>query len=228
VLDQITVRRTQLVTVCRLVERDASNCAELVEAASVLSARPFGESTQQLVSAVPIWAKQQSKSVRLEISGPEHPVPGALGQILSGVLTHLVRNAIAHGVELPATRTTRDKPSDATLQLSCEASADGIRIVVRDDGDGVDEQAVRREAARLGLDATVSLSELLFAPGLSTARDASEIAGRGMGMSAVRAELEAVGYTVELTSERGRGTRVEIKSRGLASGRSVRPRRVAS
>jgi PAS domain-containing protein/HPt (histidine-containing phosphotransfer) domain-containing protein len=227
VLDQITVRRTQLDTLCQLVERDARDLVELTQAASVLSARPFGESTQQLLSAVPIWAKQQSKGVRLEISGAEHAVPRALSQVLGGVLTHLVRNAIAHGVELPAARTARFKSGEATLQLSCEASDGGVRIAVSDDGDGVDEQAVRREAARLGLDTSLSLTELLFAPGLSTARDASEIAGRGMGMSAVRAELEAVGYRVELTSERGRGTRVEIRPR-LAPGRSLRPPRRAA
>ena len=82
--------------------------------------------------------------------------------------------------------------------------------MVTDDGIGVDESKVRAQAARLGLDANAPLLELLFSPGLSTSARSSEISGRGMGMSAVKRELEAVGYSARLTSEPGRGTRIEI------------------
>jgi HPt (histidine-containing phosphotransfer) domain-containing protein len=211
VLDQITVRRSQLDELCALVERDAQTLGEIAQATRELSARPFGESTQQLAAVVPLWAKQESKRVRLDIEGREVSVPHGLSQILSAVLTHLVRNAIAHGVEPPLERERMGKPPEATLRLCCQSSENGgACIVVTDDGMGVDEAKVRAQAARLGLDENAPLLELLFSPGLSTSARSSEISGRGMGMSAVKRELEAVGYGARLTSEPGKGTRIEI------------------
>jgi two-component system chemotaxis sensor kinase CheA len=83
-------------------------------------------------------------------------------------------------------------------------------ITVEDDGRGINESAVRSEAERLGIVGNRPIEELLFEPGLSTCSDVTEIAGRGMGMAAVRRDLAAVGYQVRISSALGRGTRVEL------------------
>lgn len=211
VLDQITVRKSHVETLCALVTKSASAGYDLKAAAERLAARPFGESTQHLVTAAGTWAQASSKRVRVVVTGREEPVPQALGQVLSGVLTHLARNAVAHGVERLGERERLGKAPEATLRMSCEPLAAGVCIVVEDDGHGIDEVALRAAAARADLNPDASIDELLFAPGLSTSKDASLIAGRGIGMTAVRRDLGQAGYKICVTSDRGRGTRIEIR-----------------
>jgi two-component system chemotaxis sensor kinase CheA len=146
----------------------------------------------------------------LELEGRDALIPRRVSRVLGGALTHLVRNAIAHGVEEPHARAEAGKNPEAVVRLSCVMVGESALVTVEDDGRGIDENAVRSEAVRLGISGDRPLEELLFEPGLSTCSDVTEIAGRGMGMAAVRRDLAAVGYQVRITSAVGRGTRVEL------------------
>jgi PAS domain-containing protein/HPt (histidine-containing phosphotransfer) domain-containing protein len=210
VLDQITVRKSLLEEACSLAQQETPRGSALARALERLAARPFGESTGPLVDAVPLWAKRESKRVMLELEGRDTLVPRRVSRVLGGALTHLVRNAIAHGVETPSERERAGKPAEAVVRLTCAMAGDAAIIAVEDDGRGINENAVRSEAERLGISGNRSIEELLFEPGLSTCSDVTEIAGRGMGMSAVRRDLAAVGYQVRVISALGRGTRVEL------------------
>lgn len=211
VLDQVTVRRSHVAKLADLVATTGGVAQEVMDAVQSLTSRPFGESTQRLPQAVAEWAGAMSKSVDVVVEGREESIPADLGAVLGGALGHLARNAVAHGIETPGERAAHGKPERATVRFECERVGQGVRISVSDDGRGLDEARLRSAAADSGLADDASLGDLLFAPGLSTAQDAGDVAGRGMGMAAVRTELARVGYTVDVATKVGRGTTVEIR-----------------
>lgn len=179
----------QLEELTRQGERpDADAWARIGALAQRIAARPFGELVATLSTKVPGWAASVGKSARLEIEGRETPVPSRLASVLPGVLIHLVRNAIAHGIEAPEERERAGKPAQGLIVVRCAPSGSGAwpRISVLDDGRGF---------------ATKDQAERAFTPGYSTAAPESELAGLGVGLTAVREELRAAGYAVAI--ERG-------------------------
>ena len=149
------------------------------------------------------------------MEGREVRIPPRLSLVLSGVLTHLVRNAIAHGIEPTKTRQSTGKVANGTIHVMATAGERGPTVVLEDDGRGLDVAAIADRAAQLGVQvegkSRNSLSELVFLAGLTTSQDASTLAGRGVGLSAVREDLERVGYAVDVTSEAGQSTRFTIQ-----------------
>jgi chemotaxis protein histidine kinase CheA len=149
------------------------------------------------------------------------------------VLTHLVRNAIAHGVETPTARAELGKDATGIIRAVATAGADldaGPTIVVEDDGRGLDVTAIAERAVQLGIDVAskdrAKVSGLIFTAGFTTVEQAGQLAGRGVGLGAVRADLERVGYTIEVESAAGKYTRFLIgpKSRGNgAASQQARP-----
>jgi chemotaxis protein histidine kinase CheA len=121
-------------------------------------------------------------------------------------MTHLVRNAIAHGIESEATRTTAGKNAVGSIWTSAQASDAGPVITVEDDGDGIDLDGVLERARALGLEGGEA-TDLIFHAGLSTRAESDGLAGRGVGLDAVRAYLHEAGYTVQVVTERGSGTK---------------------
>ncbi|AGP34050.1 HAMP domain-containing protein [Sorangium cellulosum] len=212
VLDQITVRRTDVSRLGELLARQGGEAAEI---ARRLAARPFGEVLAPLVERVPRWAEREGKRARLEIEGREVPVPADLAGLLPGVLIHLVRNAIAHGIEAPDARAQAGKPELGVIRAVCAEAQPLPTIVVEDDGRGLDLPAL---AARAGVDPTDlrRARELPFAPGVSTKGDVSDLAGRGVGLSAVRADLLSVGWLIEVDASRRAGTAFVIRPRDRA------------
>jgi two-component system, chemotaxis family, sensor kinase CheA len=124
------------------------------------------------------------------------------------VLAHVVRNTVDHGIETPAVREARGKTTPPCVTLSLVAGDDGASLSVSDDGAGVDWDAIRSRAERLGLPhaTAVDLEEALFTDKVSSREEASEVSGRGIGMGAVREAVCARGGRVELASRRGDGT----------------------
>jgi len=137
-------------------------------------------------------------------------VSPALSRVMNGVLVHLVRNCIAHGIELPARRRALGKEETGLIQIVATVGASGPVIVVEDDGGGLDQRRIAERARLLGLDESVAASELVFSSGLSTADAGGDLAGRGVGLSAARAELADVGYSIEVESGDGEFTRFVI------------------
>jgi predicted ATPase/HPt (histidine-containing phosphotransfer) domain-containing protein len=129
------------------------------------------------------------------------------GSKLWSALVHIVRNAVDHGIEKPDERSALGKPQPATLQLCARREAESVLIEIVDDGRGVAWESVRQRAVERGLPSAsrADLIEALFAPELSTSAQVTAISGRGMGLSAVREELESLGGSITMESETGRG-----------------------
>ncbi|MGJ8686336.1 MAG: Hpt domain-containing protein [Spongiibacteraceae bacterium] len=132
-------------------------------------------------------------------------------------LEHLLRNALDHGAEAVEQRREAGKPDHATIEMRFDRQGGDVVIVISDDGGGIDVQAVRSKAEKLELvasDTELSEGQLLdyiFHPGFSTASSVTQISGRGVGLDVVRSEIKQLGGVVEVSTERGRGTRFEIR-----------------
>jgi len=208
-LEQITVSKVDLEAVATLAR---SGPEDLARAIDRLAARRFGESTSILIDVTPTWGDLACKRVRLEVVGQEVRVRRALAQILQGVLTHLVRNAIAHGIEPPSARTAAGKDPIGTVRAAAFDEDGDVVIVVEDDGRGLDRGRIHERAAALGLDETGEVAELVFASGLTTSPGQGPLAGLGVGLGSVRADLQGVGYDIAITTEPGRFTRFVMRS----------------
>ena len=222
ILDQTTVRRSDLRSLLRFKGRFGGELDRIVDR---VVARPFGESTLYLADRVPVWADRLGKRALLRVDGGHVMVPAALSEVLPGVLTHLSRNAVSHGIEDVDTRTARGKEPVGLVSMVAESLDDGgVRVLVADDGRGFDFAALREAATRQG--ATVDadrLHELPFMEGLTTAENAADLAGRGVGMSAVRSDLKRAGYDVVIESSE-LGSRLWIVPMGTGvNGRPLTP-----
>lgn len=161
-------------------------------------------------------SKEQGKEIELVISGGESELDKTVVEKITDPLTHLVRNALDHGIELPDVRIANDKPAQGKVELNAYHDSGHIVIEVIDDGGGLDPEKIRAKAERLGLvepDQILSRAEifrLIFEAGLSTKAEASNLSGRGVGMDVVRRNIESLRGSIELDSELGVGTRITI------------------
>lgn len=159
-------------------------------------------------------ARQEGKRVEMVLEGGETTADRRLLESLHAPLMHLIRNAVDHGVESPSMRERQGKPERATLRLSAVRRGPALEISLSDDGSGLDLRAVSRRALELRLRTEEQLSQaseadlrgLVFVPGFSTRSEVSDLSGRGTGLDAVRAAVEALGGTIVLESWRGTGT----------------------
>jgi two-component system chemotaxis sensor kinase CheA len=154
-------------------------------------------------------AETEKKRARVVISGGDLPLDKAILDRLGEPLTHLLTNAIVHGIESPKQRASAGKPAEATLEL--RAASESARVVIRltDDGRGLDETKILAKAQELGLAARAAdpeqLRSLIFLPGFSTAEHVSTLAGRGVGLDVVANTIHQLGGTIEVESRPGRG-----------------------
>jgi two-component system chemotaxis sensor kinase CheA len=160
-----------------------------------------------------------SKQVRLDLVGSETELDRTVVDALGDPLVHLVRNSLDHGLESAEERIAAGKDPEGTLQIAARHAGGSVVIEVRDDGRGVNAEAVARKALAAGLiDAQTAQDidmkaavELLFAPGFSTVETTSDISGRGVGMDAVRAKIRELGGEVVVDSVAGLGTTAQIR-----------------
>ncbi len=156
------------------------------------------------------------KSVDLTTEGGETELDKTVIDRLNDPLIHLIRNCIDHAIERPDRREAAGKPRSGTIHLSAGHQGPDVRITVADDGAGLDTEVIRRKGVEKGMipqEAEPSRSELLsliFAPGFTTADRVSCVSGRGVGLDVVKREVEGVGGTLHVASERGRFTRIEM------------------
>jgi two-component system chemotaxis sensor kinase CheA len=159
------------------------------------------------------------KQVQIEIVGKETELDKSLLEAIKDPLTHLVRNSVDHGIEMPAERVAASKRAEGRLLLRAAHEGGNVVIEIEDDGAGVDRERVKGKAIERGLITTQQaarmsdreLLNLLFLPGFSTAAKITNISGRGVGMDVVKTNIEHVNGSVELESEAGKGTLVRIK-----------------
>lgn len=181
---------------------------------SVMSLR--AQPIQQAFGRVPRMLRDLSaetgKTVRLEVSGEGTEVDKTVIERIGDPLTHMIRNAVDHGIEPAERRCAAGKPAEGTIRLSAEQKGGRIIVRVSDDGGGIDRARVRAKAVDQGIiaaDAALSddeIDQLICAPGFSTAETISSISGRGVGMDVVRSNIEALGGRVEIGSVPGAGT----------------------
>ncbi len=150
------------------------------------------------------WAAERGLTARLEVRGDAIRADRLVLERLVSPLAHLARNAVVHGLEPPAERRAAGKPEAGLLRLEVSSEGDRLRIVLEDDGRGIPPE-VAAEVAR-----GRSLVDILSSPRFSTREEADLLAGRGVGLGAVRADIEALGGTLELRSEPGHGFRAEL------------------
>ncbi len=180
---------------------------------------PIGTLYSRLSRAVRDAAKSTGKQVELDFSGSETELDNNIIQQISDPLVHLVRNSVAHGIELPEGRREADKSEVGRVTLRAYHRGNHIYIEVEDDGRGIDYDRVRGSAVDRGLVSheTASsltereLREMLFHPGFSTAPIKTELAGRGVGLDVVRANLNSLNGEIEIQSTAGAGTKFILK-----------------
>jgi two-component system chemotaxis sensor kinase CheA len=161
-------------------------------------------------------SKELRKDIDLVITGGETELDKTVIEKINDPLTHLIRNALDHGIELPEERTAKGKTAKGTVHLNAMHDSGHIVIRIEDDGAGLDPERIRTKAVANGLikpEQTLSREEILrliFEPGLSTKDQASDLSGRGVGMDVVRRNIEALRGTVDLESVQGKGTTITI------------------
>ncbi len=164
-------------------------------------------------------ARRSGKQIEVEIAGAELELDRSILDRLSDPLVHLVRNAVDHGNESPGERVAQGKPELGRIAIDARRDKGNVCIEVRDDGAGIDLERLRARAVESGFlhrdlaaDLTpAQIAALVFQPGLSTAQAVTEISGRGVGMDAVRTTVEALGGSVEIETQRGRGTTTRLR-----------------
>lgn len=187
------------------------------DAALTLRMVPVGDTFQKFKRVVRDTAKSLNKEIELEIEGAETELDRSMVEKLNDPLMHIVRNAMDHGIESVAVRQARGKPAQGVIKLTAYHDAGNIVIGIHDDGGGLDVEKIRKKAIANGiLEEGVSLSrqelfQLIFHPGLSTAEQVTNLSGRGVGMDVVKRNIEELQGGVEIESEMGVGTSLNIR-----------------
>lgn len=199
--------------------REAFDLNERVyQAAAMTRLRPFRELVLGYPRMARDLARQLGKRVRLTLVGEALEVDRDVLEQLDAPLTHLLRNAIDHGLETPSARRAAGKPEEGQIRIWAAHRAGMLAVDLSDDGAGIDLEAVRRraiESGQMSAEAAASFSEqslreLLFTPGFTTRAAVSEISGRGVGLDAVRVAIERLGGTVRVSSRQGLGTTFQL------------------
>lgn len=198
------------------LEQMAMLTRELQESVMAIRAQPVKSVFQRMPRLVREIAAQLGKEVRMVTSGEATEIDKTVIEQLADPLTHLVRNALDHGLETPAERQAAGKHLEGTLLLSAEHRGGRIVIEISDDGRGINRPRVLEKAQQKGLvpsGAALSDAEidnLIFMPGFSTAEAVSSISGRGVGMDVVRRNIQALGGRVTVFSQPGLGSRFTL------------------
>lgn len=161
-------------------------------------------------------AGRLGKQVAIDLQGGSTELDKGLVEPLVDPLTHLVRNAVDHGIEPAAERVARGKPAAGTVTLAATQESGAVVVEVRDDGAGLSRERLLAKARERGLHAPDSLTDgevwsLIFAPGFSTAAAVTEVSGRGVGMDVVQRNVAAIGGRVDVESRAGEGLTVRIR-----------------
>jgi len=164
-------------------------------------------------------AMQLGKELSLDIRGEEVELDKTIVEAIGDPLTHIVRNAIDHGIETPEVRIRAGKDPAGTLQIAASHEAGHVLIEIMDDGRGIDPVRIRAKAKSTGLcdDATLAAMsddetiKLIFRPGFSTAETVTDLSGRGVGMDVVQNNLKRIGGSIDISSVNGLGTTLRIK-----------------
>ncbi|AEI65134.1 chemotaxis sensor histidine kinase/response regulator [Corallococcus macrosporus] len=211
--------RTALSGTARSLRTDGEETSDIVDALEdglkAITTRPVRTILDPLQRMVRDLSRQLGKEARLSVVGAEVSLDRRLLEKLQGALVHLLRNAVDHGLELPADRERAGKHHEGALTLRVEQQGNLLYLEASDDGAGIDVESVRRVAEQRGVVTAEEtarynenqLRDLIFRPGFSTRADVTDTSGRGVGLDAVRASVEGLQGRIEVASTPGQGTR---------------------
>ena len=205
-LDNASVTASEELSLLETLTRD------IQESAMSIRAQPIASVFSRVPRILRDLAASTGKHVKLDVFGETTELDKTVIERLGEPLTHLIRNAVDHGIESAENRIAAGKPPEGTLTLSAEHRSGRILITISDDGAGINREVVLRKAIEKGIvspDAQLSAEEidnLIFAPGFSTAQVVSNISGRGVGMDVVRQNVKDLGGRITIDSTPGKGT----------------------
>jgi two-component system chemotaxis sensor kinase CheA len=192
---------------------------ELQEGVMKTRMQPIGNVWSKFPRVARDLATACGKQIRIEMEGKDTDLDKTIIEAIKDPLTHVVRNAADHGIEMPDIRVAAGKPAEGRLFLRAFHEGGQVNIEVSDDGAGIDPEKVKQKAIQRGLitaDQGARMSEreilnMIFLPGFSTAEKVTNVSGRGVGMDVVKTNIEKIGGTVDIQSRVGSGTTLKIK-----------------
>jgi len=190
---------------------------EMQESVMMIRMLPISFSFSRFPRLVRDMSSQMGKKIDLVMSGENTEIDKTLIEKIGDPLIHLVRNSLDHGIEMPADRVAAGKDETGTINLNAYHKGGNIVIEIVDDGKGIDPDAVLSKAIEKGLvpaNARLSpqqINDLIFQPGFSTAKEITDVSGRGVGMDVVRKNITSLGGAVEIQSEFGKGSTFTIR-----------------
>jgi two-component system, chemotaxis family, sensor kinase CheA len=193
--------------------------SELQEVVLKMRMQPIDNVWNKLPRVIRDLSATCGKSVRLEMEGRETELDKTILEAVKDPLTHLVRNAVDHGIEPPGDRLAAGKDEQGLLALRAFHEGGQVNIEIRDDGAGMDPSLIAAKALERGLVSAEQLDRmsereiinLIFLPGFSTAATVTNVSGRGVGMDVVKSNLEKIGGTIDVSSVVGSGTTLHVK-----------------
>lgn len=215
-LNQVSVNRndTALLTISEEMERLVWDLRDKTMSIRMLPIEPTFGKFKRLVRDL---SGELGKEVELVTEGEETELDKTVIEHINDPLVHLIRNSVDHGIEMPEERVKLGKSRKGTIYLSAGHSGAFVLIQVRDDGGGLNTEAIREKAIEKGLiagDSNLSekeINELIFAPGFSTAKHVTNVSGRGVGMDVVRKSMDTLKASIGVESKRGSGTTITLK-----------------
>jgi len=192
---------------------------ELQEGVMKTRMQPIGTVWAKFPRVVRDLAAACAKQARIEMEGKETELDKTIIEAIKDPLTHIVRNSVDHGLELPAVRVAAGKPAEGRLLLRAFHEGGQVNIEISDDGAGINPEKLKTKALQRGLitaEQAGRMSDrevlnLIFLPGFSTAEKVTNVSGRGVGMDVVRTNIEKIGGTVDIQSTVGAGTTLKIR-----------------
>ena len=178
---------------------------------------PLGSTFSRFRRVVRDLSAELGKEIELSTTGAETELDKTVIEKLNDPLVHIIRNSVDHGIETPAEREAAGKKRQGVVTLSAMHSGAHVLISIADDGGGLDADRIRSKAVERGLIgpnemlSVPELFQLIFVPGFSTAKSVTSVSGRGVGMDVVKREIDSLGGTVSIESQKGQGTRVTLK-----------------
>ena len=192
-------------------------CHDMQQTLADTRAAAFRTISERLHRVVRESTRQTGKRARLEITGEDAELERTLLEHITGPLEHLLRNAVAHGIETPEVRLQHGKSEAGLIAIHVRRNEDELQIDLTDDGSGLDLDAIAERGRQLGLlppdgqPGTDTLARLIFHPGFSTAHDVSTVSGRGIGMDIVHAAIDAAKGRMTLQTATGEGLGIYIR-----------------
>jgi two-component system chemotaxis sensor kinase CheA len=198
----------------RSAQRLSLVTSELQEQVMKTRMQPVDAVWSKLPRVVRDLARQCGRQVRLEMEGRDTELDRSVLEAIKDPLTHLVRNAVDHGIEPPDVRVANGKPAEGVLKLRAYHEAGQVHLEILDDGGGINPERIVAKALEKGLITQAQLAQmnsrdiaqLIFLPGFSTAGEITNVSGRGVGMDVVKTRIEGIGGSVDVSSTMGQGT----------------------